>query len=369
MAQHPIVSCPGCGKRYSVPPGAPPGQFPCQDCGSVVVYGVKGEPAGPPPRGHGSGKAHARAAAAKRRHQRERGQQDDDEEGDRRSRGPVGKSKAQNPVFYLLAMATVGCLVAGFAYLASREKGNPPKGAPPATASTGPGRGASLPVDSAAGTAPGVPALAPVASAYVPKPAEPESGPASSPFKAVARSEGLQPKGETFKEAANPPAGGNYGKSQAQLLMALKDARASVVTDLGHLPDTSPDLQGKIDSDVAKVADPNSGSEGIRAQDRLIKIGRPAIPRVLAVASKLDFAKFKDILDARDECTVADAMDNVLRSITEYDKPPKVQYSPQFSKLVEYQQCIEEWYLWWLTVGYRRETFYRKADVPEDEKL
>jgi hypothetical protein len=187
-------------------------------------------------------------------------------------------------------------------------------------------------------------------------------------MKVETRSGGRDKPADVFKEAANPPTGGNYGKTQADILVRLKKERSSVVTDLDHLPDAAPDLRSKIDADVAKMADPNAGSDGLRAQDRLIKVGRPAIPRVLAATKGLDFSKYPSAREGALDCQLAAAVDHVLREITGYTAPPRLQYTPD-SNLGDYTRCIDEWYVWWLTNGYRRETFYRKAEEAEEEKL
>lgn len=217
------------------------------------------------------------------------------------------------------------------------------------------------PVDEgAAGGASKAPPPPPPAAA--PPPAAPP--PAGGGLRAEPKAKGAAPP-EKFEPAANPPEGGNYGKSQGELLMMLKKERGSVVVPLEHLPDTGPDLRTRIDADVALISDPNTGSDALHAIDRLAKVGRPAIPRVLAATAGLDFSKYKDIREALDPCKVADAVDAVLKKITAYDKIPDLQFSPT-GDLSAYPKAVEDWYIWWFSNGYRRATFYKPAEEVED---
>jgi hypothetical protein len=374
MTEPQIVSCPGCGKRYSVPPGAAPGQFQCQDCSSVVVYGQRAG-AAPAGRPHGkSARSHAKAEAAKRRMARDRERDDDDDEGDRRgSRGGHGGKDQKSPMPYLLAFVGLGIVGAGIAFAVNSSDPTPPaKG-------TGPPAKAGAPSAPAEEVALGKPSEAPRQEPMRETPREPPPPPpgatappeapkpASGGIKTALRG-GITDKKDDFKPAANPPSGGNYGKAQAALLTMLKENRFSVVTDLGHLPDTPGEVAQKIDEEIPKFSDPNAGSAFFRSRERLLKLGRPAIPRVLGVAAKLDFSKYSKITDAAEICQVADAIDEVMRGITGYDKFTMLQYNPN-SKLEDYPRVIDEWFLWWYTIGYRRETFYKPEGADAEEKL
>ena len=372
MADHVIVSCPGCGKRYSVPPGVPPGQFQCQDCSAVVAYGQGGAVAAPP-KGGGSARTRAKATAAKKRTARGRRDEPDDDEDDRRG-GRGAEKEQKSPLPYIAGFAGMAILAGVAAYFATRD--DAPKVAPkvaevpkpaPSVGLIGP-TGDPTPQYPATGAAPApAPAPAPV-PAYTPPPPAPKPETRGPGLQTAVRSAGVEQKSEGYKEVANPPSGGNYGKSQSQLLMMIKDNRASVLTPLDHLPDTPPDVAQKIDEHMGKILDVNSGSAAIRAKDALIKIGRPAIPKVLSAFSRSDFSKYGDATGARDECVVADYADEILRDITAYPKGTRLQYSPE-ARLGAYQAAAEEWYVWWLTMGYKRETFYKKASEDEDEKL
>jgi hypothetical protein len=176
--------------------------------------------------------------------------------------------------------------------------------------------------------------------------------------------------GDPAQYVENPPTGGNYGKTQSEILFALKEKRSTIVTDLPHLPDTPADVQSKIDADVKAIADPGSGGAAIKAEEELVKIGRAAIPRVLGITANLDFSKYKNMAEARDACVVASSVDRILREITGYTTPPRLQFTPE-GRIDEYPVCIDEWYTWWLTTGYKRANFYKSAAPakPEDERL
>ena len=383
MSEPQIVSCPGCGKRYSVPPGVAPGQFQCQDCSSVVVYGRGGaaaEPARPERKGGASARSHAKAAAAKKKNARHRREEEEDDDRGERGRGQGGPKK-QDPMIYVMAIAGLVVVGGGIAFAVSKSSGDRPKVAqgpsgkkadetPAAgiTAADGTGEEAPARAPSPAPAPKPAPAPAPAPS-RAPEPAEGDEAPKpSGGLKAAVRG-GVQDKADPFTPAANPPSGGLYGKSQAALLLMLRDKRSDVWIDPGHLPDTAADVAAKIDADIAKMADVNGGSEFLRAQDRLVKAGRAALPKVIGLTSRLDFSKYGSMQDARDACALGDAIDNVMRGITGYDRIPMLQYSPMDGKLAQYTDSLDEWCLWWFTIGYKRETFYRKAAAPEDEKL
>jgi hypothetical protein len=375
MADNQIVSCPGCGKRYSVPPGVAPGQFQCQDCSAVVVYGRNAAPPGPARPHGGSARSHAKAAAARKKLARERGRRDEesDEEAEER-RGGHGDHgpKQQSPMPYVLGFVALGVLAAVIAFAANKSGKAP---AVPSTARQGqkvpdaPGTVPLQAIDQAsagggAGSHPG-PAPAPV-----PAPA-PAAGSEAPPLTGGIRSAvrgGIEEKKDAFKEAAHPPTGGNYGKSQAALLTMLKEDRFSVVMDLGQLPDTAPELAQKIDADVIKISDPMGGGDAIRAMDRLVKVGRPALPRILGIVSKLDYSKFPKVIEARDACVLGDAVDSLMRDITGFDKFTRLQFSPN-AKLEDYTHTIDSWFVWWYTTGYKRETFYKPEAAEGEEKL
>jgi hypothetical protein len=263
---------------------------------------------------------------------------------------------------YILGIVTLAILAGGAVFLFQASRKEEPK-----VASKGGGKAAvnevadDLPGGGEdAGTASRAPLPPPPAAA----PAPPAPAPAGGGLRAEPRAKGKEPP-EKFEPAATPPEGGNYGKSQGELLMMLKKERASVVVPMEHLPDTGPDLRTKIDADVALIADPNAGSDALHAIDRLAKIGRPAIPRVLAATAGLDFSKFTDIRQALDACKVADAVDAVLKRITAYDKIPDLQFSPT-GDLSAYPRAVEDWYVWWFSNGFRRATFYRPVEEVED---
>jgi hypothetical protein len=372
MAEHQIVDCPGCGKRYSVPPGVPPGQFQCQDCSAVVVYGRGGEPAGGKPHGAKSARAHARAAAAKRRLQRDRARREEEEDdGDDRPRHagfhPAGEKK-KDAMPYVLGFATVAVLggFGVFLFAKSREKPAPPP-VPAETAGAAGAKGAGG-GDRALGAKPEE-KPAPEPEAAPPPPPEPAPAAPEGGLKVAPRKpSGIGTTDVAGQEAKDPPTGGLYGSSHASILLMLKEDRTKVIVPLDHLPDTPGDLRSEIDRLVATIANPDAGSEALTAQDRLVAIGRPAIPKVLSITAGLDFKRFANVADARPACVVAASMGHVMQGITGYEKIRTLQYNLT-ANLDHFDEVIGEWYLWWYTVGYRRATFYKKTVDEEEEKL
>ena len=59
-----IVSCPGCGKKFRIPDGAPPGSFACTACGADVAYGPAA--AAPAKRASSGGRSSARRSSGGR---------------------------------------------------------------------------------------------------------------------------------------------------------------------------------------------------------------------------------------------------------------------------------------------------------------
>jgi hypothetical protein len=375
-----VVSCPGCRKRYSVPPGVPPGQFQCQDCHAVVAYGGAAAGGGVPA-GKSSARKHAKAAAAKRRLDRSRG--DDEYDDDDRGRyGPPGRP-AQNPLVYLAAFAVLGVLVGGTAFWHSKTKereareraeADKVRAEKKARQDAENARIAERVAAEEAELAAQAAKIAEWKKGRGPKPSSPgsptaPSGGSGGGMSAKPRDNAVV-AGDPVKYVENPPTGGNYGKTQSEILYALKEKRSTIVTDLPHLPDTPSDVQSKIDADVKAIADPGSGGAAIKAEEELVKIGRAAIPRVLGITANLDFSKYKTMAEARDACVVASSVDRILREITGYTTPPRLQFTPE-GRIDEYPVCIDEWYTWWLTTGYKRANFYKSSAPvkPEDERL
>ncbi len=360
MPEQNVICCPGCGKRYSVPPGVPPGQFQCQDCSSVVVYGKGGGPPQGHPGGGGSAKRAGRAAAARRRIH-DRRPEEDGEGGERHGGGGSWRRREQaNPMLYLAGFLVLALLAGGGFVLVKKSRPAETAAAPPPKARPA-GGGGSVGADDVAAPAGGE--AAPKAG---PAPAAPvDTAAAGGGIRVESRKSAKSEEYEKFEPAANPPTGGNYDKTSAALRIMLKQDRASVVAPLDHLPDTAPQTRQKIDEDVAIIADPMVGSEALRAQRRLVQVGRAAIPRVLSAAAKYDFSKYKGMDEARDGCVVADAVDGILREVTSYEKFARLQYTRE-GRIDQYQKTIEDWYEWWLSMGHKRASFPRKPAAGDE---
>ncbi len=368
-----IVSCPGCGKRYSVPEGVPPGQFQCQDCSAVVPYGQPAAAAAAAPAAAPAGARAGKPSGGRKRRRGGRGRDEDEGDDDRgRKRGAAaGGAKKQDPMPYVLGIVAVGLVAIIGVILANRNADKGKGGTADTVASTSRGGGGlragefggePVPEPAAAATPKGTPLLDPGGGSK-PVREEPEDPMAVGP--GARRKENTRSDEDLkYEAAANPPTGGNYGKSVDELRTLVRSDRASVVVPLEHLPDSGEDVRREVDSLVAVVANPDAGGEFIKAQVRLIEIGRPAVPRLLSAVAKLDFSKHESMVDARDPCVVADAVDSTLREITGMTKYTKLQYNPQ-GKLHVYVKVIENWYIWWLNTGYERARFSKPKDREE----
>jgi len=302
-----------------------------------------------------------------------------EEEDDRDRHGRAAPGPQHNPAYYLLGFVVLALLVFGMAFLHSKNKETQRKEREAEAAKEKAARDqkdAQMAVLRAAAAEADAQAKAEeeakakkererlaAAAARRPTPPPPGGGIRAASRDGAVVSTG----GGTVKYVENPPTGGNYGKTQSEILVMLKKDRSGVLTDLPHLPDTPFDQQGKIDTDVGLISNPNAGGEALQAEERLVKAGRAAIPRVLAIASRLDFSRYKNMMEARDQCVVAASVDRILREITGYTTPPRLQFTPE-GRLDEYPVCIDEWYLWWLTTGYKRETFYKAPPEQETEE-
>jgi hypothetical protein len=355
-----IVACPGCRKQYTVPGGVPPGQFQCQDCAAVVVYGQSG----------GASASSAKGGGGKRKKAaRGRKEPEPEERGSGRARGGAPK-KEGDPTPFILGIVAIAIVILIVVLMNQDETVAPTS---TETAAKTSGSGSTLRSGDFAGTTPTEPVKKPE------KPVNPLGDPDDLPAAktveedpdalgpgARARKKPDAKEDAKYEAAANPPTGGNYGKDVDDLRALVKSNRAAIIGDLPHLPDTPPALASEIDTLVLKVADPYAGREALDASHRLVAIGRAAIPRLLSAAAAQDFSKFTNMMDARDPCVVADAVDTALRDITSKTNITKLQFNPQ-GTLAVYPRVIENWYIWWLNTGYERASFPKKAETPDDE--
>ncbi len=126
-----IVACPGCGKKFRIPDGAPPGSFACTACGADVGYGAAATAARPArgggggqrgggKRGGGGGKRGGGGRGARRargRRAREEAEAPDDEgRGGRRRGQPVEKENKTAPVLIAImgVVLLIGVLIIAF---------------------------------------------------------------------------------------------------------------------------------------------------------------------------------------------------------------------------------------------------------------
>jgi len=146
------------------------------------------------------------------------------------------------------------------------------------------------------------------------------------------------------QEAA--PARGLVGMDRAAL-RAMGDEE--LVVELDHLESTPGALRKEIDALCATLVDFLAGRDGLAAQDRLVEIGRPGLPRVLS--------SFPKAGDPNERIGMINAcfVDQTLRDLTADRAPPQIQRLLPMANPSKEQigRAIRDWYVWWYSEGYR----------------
>lgn len=317
------VECPKCHARYRVPEGFAKPTVACKKCGAAIdVRAAAASPAAPAekaaapsarPARESASRGSARVAAkGSARASREgasgagRGRRGQDSGG--------GPPKSKTGLYVTLGAA--GVAVAGIVIWLVLSSGgdDAPPSLPPAESS---------PVVDSAPPAP---------------PPEPASKPVSSPPPvASGAGDAVVEKGESL--FADTP-----GKK-----------KKFPVEKLSHLESTTPDMQTRIDDGVAKLLDVNNPKPGNEARNDLVKVGKPAIPRLLSAWVDL---KMDDVQDV----TRANMLHQTLGEITgkEITFSPDNPTSPSDAKLRE--KVLGSWFTWW---GQNKESFVRRSDAAE----
>jgi hypothetical protein len=325
-----IVACPGCGKKFRIPEGAPGGTFQCTACNASVPYGTAAQKGGAPKAGArgatgaaagrsapASSKAAAKAAhsraKAARRHEAE---DEPDERGARR--GAPKKDKDQQLVLWL-GLGGVAVVAVGAFFLMSKQK---PKHYEPAVA-------------------PPPPAVAPVTPPPEPTPA-PEAQPAGG-------AAGTQPGAGEPKPAAASGIGearqatgtGSGWSSDPNVLFVRYD----------DAPGVTPQERETLDKDVVLFCDRDSGKAGVDARNRLKKQARKAVPPLLSVFEKhWKGKKWED--DA--EKFASYQVQQLLMEITKADRPRDflARFDPRVAvPAKDFETAAKMWTNWWNTKG------------------
>jgi hypothetical protein len=134
------------------------------------------------------------------------------------------------------------------------------------------------------------------------------------------------------------------------------------VPHLKHLDSTPTDLRNEIDKHCKTLVDFQAGSDVNVAQDRLVEIGKPAVPRILAM-----FAKAGD-LSSMEGVSNAFKVDETLRKICgTHSKTDAITPFSRPSKK-EILRTAKYWCIWWFTRGHTMDKYIEdEADEEEDE--
>lgn len=351
-----IVSCPGCGKKFRIPEGAPGGTFQCTACEASVPYGkAAAGAAAQPARAGGAGRPSAaspakspakgaapvaragkpepraggRAAAGARAGKRGRGRR---EEPDEEAGGPRRRREKMSSATLFSIIGGVVLVGAVVAIAMSRKSAEEPapKPAPGPTAPVAP-----------------TPAPTPVAPTPAPAPTTPEVKP----------EEGAKPGdasgiGGAQQAAGKGTYGGLFSSPGDQLFVRHPD-----------LPGTTEAERAQMDKDVGLFADRDSGRAGTDARARLRKMGKKAIPSLVSVFEQ----HWKGTKwESEAERFASYQVQKLLADIVKADRPGGDFYAKYGPGIVvasaDFERAARMWTAWWLGQGQTIETF---KDFPE----
>ncbi|MEN8150677.1 MAG: hypothetical protein ABFS86_12715 [Planctomycetota bacterium] len=113
------------------------------------------------------------------------------------------------------------------------------------------------------------------------------------------------------------------------------------IRELPHLDTTPPELRAEIDRLTAVLVDFNAGADGLDAQERLVEIGRPAVPKVLSAF--LHTGPWEEMEAMINACVV----DGTLRRmVPEEAKIPRlIPFARPTAKTV--RGVVTLWFEWW----------------------
>jgi hypothetical protein len=120
-------------------------------------------------------------------------------------------------------------------------------------------------------------------------------------------------------------------------------ALEGTVEPKGHLRDTPPELQRRIDTLVAVLADPTKTKEVARARRDLVQIGRPAIPRLLNALATIP-------LGTEENDVVLNLVSETLTDITGYTTsfaPIAGEGSMMATSEERRRSGLRQWFGWW----------------------
>jgi hypothetical protein len=338
-----IVACPGCGKKFKIPEGAPGGTFQCTACSASVPYGKAAKGGAKAPAAKAAAPARAAAAAPAGRSAsagRRRGREEPEEEAEtgRGGRGQSTKAKAKRDQAMVLWMGIGGILILGVGALVLHNRNSKKPAAPtvPAPTATQP----ATPEPTAAAT----PATAPAAGTPAPT-----NGGAS----ATQKPEEASGIGGS-KSAPSTPTAWNMSVPGEELFIVVAD-----------VPGVTPQEREALDKDVLLFVDRDSGKAGIDARRRLEKAARKAVPSLLSTFKPIWHGKkWEDDVEKFSTFQVQQLLSDIVKA----DKPARIgdfvaRYDPRVPvPAKDFERAARLWTVWWNVAGKDIEKFKAFAD-------
>jgi len=116
-----------------------------------------------------------------------------------------------------------------------------------------------------------------------------------------------------------------------------------LVRELPHLESTPPELRAEIDRLAVTLVDFYAGSSAVEAQDRLIEIGHPALPKVLSAF--LHTGPWEDREGMINACFVSETL---RRMVPEDVSGPIPRLKPfAIPSADEVRAVVVLWFRWW----------------------
>ncbi len=384
-----IVSCSGCGKKFRIPDGAPPGAFDCTACGASVAYGGAAAVAtgGARPsrssgrkRGKSSRRSSRSAAAAKgsatgsakgssksRRGRRSRDAEPEPEETGRRGRrGARGRERPEKQSKTLpLIIGIMGCVLLAAILIIAFTGGDKKKGGGDDVVvpednggdgglTTGDGTGTT----SGGGEDPGT------SGTETPSGDTTGTGTAGDGVGDESSGGGITSTPPEDNSGIGDSTGGEF---------ELKDYRHYFLLPLDELFQHAEPIEGTTDAEIAAMTqqvvefvDMDSGAAGMRAGNALEKVGAKAMPFLInAMCDQWNGGKWA----AENEQWASWQLQQTCRRLIQATKMPS-EFEARFNPGTEnepkiFKRASRMWVAWWKGTGQHLKEF---TPYPEDEE-
>jgi hypothetical protein len=303
-----VVSCPGCDKKYRIPADSEASEFQCTACGETIVL------AAPEPASRGR----ARSGGAR----------------DRR-RGGRGRAKSSNAGIYMACgILGLAAVVAVVVVLMTKDNKQEAGSGDPRAASGAPDYSSPAPKTDPEPKKPDKPDIP--TPTFVPDP-DPEPDP--------------EPRRPDKPVVPDKPV-------KKDISTMDWDEISNELAALEHVPGTAESLKSEINKLVTTMLDFQSGGDGLRAQKRLIEIGKPAVPIILRGLAKLGF---KSIEDRSATCMA----DEALREITNYTRIDQLRAVMEDPRI--YRRVVKRRMQWWESRKHLEGAAFPET-VPDDDE-